>query len=63
MYGAIIYSKAPIMMRHLEEKMGEDLFREGMREYLETFAFGNATWPALVGILDRKSDEDLQGLE
>jgi aminopeptidase N len=60
MYGAIIYNKAPIMMRHLEEMMGEELFREGMQEYLETFAFGNATWPALVEILDRKSDEDLQ---
>ena len=60
MYGAIIYSKAPIMMRHLEEMIGEELFREGMREYLETFAFSNATWPALVEILDRKSDEDLK---
>ena len=60
MYGAIIYSKAPIMMRHLEEMIGEELFREGMQEYLETFAFSNATWPALVEILDRKSDEDLK---
>jgi len=60
MYGAIIYSKAPIMMRHLEEMIGESLFREGMQEYLETFAFNNATWPALVEILDRKSDEDLK---
>ena len=60
MYGAIIYNKAPIMMRHLEEMIGEELFREGTQEYLETFAFGNATWPALVEILDRKSDEDLK---
>jgi aminopeptidase N len=60
MYGAIIYNKAPIMMRHLEEMIGEEMFREGMQEYLGTFAFGNATWPELVEILDRKSDEDLQ---
>jgi aminopeptidase N len=59
MYGAIIYNKAPIMMRHLEEMIGETLFREGMQEYLQSYAFGNATWPALIGILDRKSDEDL----
>lgn len=59
MYGAIIYNKAPIMMRKLEKMIGEDAFRNGMQEYLETFAFGNATWPALIEILDGKSDEDL----
>ena len=59
MYGAIIYNKAPIMMRELELTIGETLFREGMREYLESFSFGNATWPELIEILDRKSDEDL----
>jgi aminopeptidase N len=60
MYGAIIYNKAPIMMRKLEKLIGEDRFREGVREYLATFAFGNATWPALVEILDGKSAEDLR---
>lgn len=59
MYGAIIYNKAPIMMRQLEMMVGEELFREGMREYLDKHAFANATWPALVGILDDKTDEDL----
>ena len=59
MYGAIIYNKAPIMMRKLEKMIGEDLFREGIQEYLESYAFDNATWPALIEILDAKSDEDL----
>ena len=60
MYGAIIYFKAPIMMRKLEKLVGETRFREGMREYLAKFSFANATWPALVEILDAKSDEDLR---
>ena len=60
MYGAIIYNKAPIMMRKLEKLIGEDPFREGVQEYLATFSFGNATWPALVEILDGKSAEDLR---
>jgi aminopeptidase N len=60
MYGAIIYNKAPIMMRKLEKLIGEDLFREGMQEYLQTYSFANATWPALVDIRDGKSDEDLR---
>jgi aminopeptidase N len=59
MYGAIIYNKAPIMMRQLELLVGEDLFREGMREYLSTFSFDNATWPDLIQILDQKTEQDL----
>ena len=59
MYGAIIYNKAPIMMRELELATGEAKFREGMQEYLETYAFANATWPDLIEILDRKTDTDL----
>lgn len=60
MYGAIIYNKAPIMMRKLEKLTGEDRFREGVREYLAAFSFGNATWPELVEILDGKSTENLR---
>lgn len=59
LYGAIIYQKAPIVMRHLENRVGEDLFREGMREYLSRYAYGNATWPDLIAILDRQSEQDL----
>ena len=59
MYGAIIYNKAPIMMRELELRTGEAKFREGMQEYLETYSFDNATWPDLIEILDRKTDADL----
>ena len=59
MYGAIIYNKAPIMMRELELELGETAFREGMQEYLEAFSYANATWPALIEILDRKTDIDL----
>ena len=59
MYGAIIYNKAPIMMRKLEKMIGEGLFREGVQEYLSSYAFDNATWSALIQILDAKTDEDL----
>ena len=59
MYGAIIYDKAPIMMRQLEALLGEDVFREGLREYLQRFSFANASWPALIEILDRKTTTDV----
>lgn len=60
LYGAIIYNKAPIMMRQLEALLGEDVFRRGMQEYLATFADGNATWPDLINILDALSPQDLK---
>ena len=60
LYGAIIYQKAPIVMRQLETMLGEDGFRDGLREYLRAHAFGNATWPDLIKVLDARTPEDLQ---
>ena len=59
LYGPIIYQKAPIVMRQLEYLVGPDGLRDGLREYLTRFAFGNATWADLIDILDRRTDEDL----
>ena len=59
LYGAIIYQKAPVVMKHLELLMGEEPFRDGVREYLDRYRFANATWPDLIEILDGKSEEDL----
>ncbi len=55
MYGAIIYQKAPIVMRHLEELLGEESFRDGLRDYQKAHAFGNATWKDLIGVLDART--------
>ena len=60
LYGDIIYHKAPIMMRQLERLMGSETFRDGLREYLKTYAHGNATWPDLIKILDAHTPADLQ---
>jgi aminopeptidase N len=59
LYGAVIYDKAPIVMRQLEAMLGEEAFRSGMREYLAKYAFQNATWTDLIQILDRRTDEHL----
>ena len=39
LYGAIIYQKAPIVMRQLETLLGSDAFRDGLREYLKSHSF------------------------
>ncbi len=59
LYGPIIYQKAPIVMRQLEQILGPDVLRDGLRDYLTKFAFSNATWSDLIAILDARTEEDL----
>jgi aminopeptidase N len=59
LYGAIIYQKAPVVMRQLELMLGEGSFRDGLREYLKRYAYGNATWSDLIRILDGRTRRDL----
>jgi len=58
-YGAIIYQKAPIVMRQLERLVGAEGLRDGLREYVKQFQFANATWLDLVRTLDARTDLDL----
>lgn len=59
LYGGIIYLKAPIVMRQLEKKIGENMMRESLREYLKTYSFGNARWDDLIGIIDKRTPLDI----
>ena len=59
LYGNIIYDKAPIVMRQLETLVGAGAFRDGLRDYLKGFSFGNATWIDLIQLLDGRTPEDL----
>ncbi|MBQ8542473.1 MAG: aminopeptidase [Bacteroidaceae bacterium] len=59
-YSNIIYDKAPVMLEKLVEIMGEDAFREGVRDYLHRFSYGNATWEGLIDIFDSKCSADLR---
>jgi aminopeptidase N len=59
LYGAIIYQKAPIVMRQLEGLVGATVFRDAVRAYVRTFAFAHASWPDFVAILDRSSPVDV----
>ena len=57
LYGNIIYHKAPIMMRKLEQDKGADALREGLRCYLSRYAYSNASWDDLIVELDRFNPE------
>ena len=58
-YGNIVYDKAPVVMRMLSDLLGSGPFRDGIREYLGKFMYGNATWDDLVAVLDSHTDLDL----
>ena len=57
LYGNIIYHKAPIMMRKLEQEKGADALQQGLRSYLSRYAYGNATWDDLIVELDKYAPE------
>jgi len=59
LYGNIIYNKAPIVMRQLEQVVGEDAFRSGLRDYLHAHLYGNAGWPDLLQALQKYTKVDL----
>ena len=47
-YGAIVYNKAPGILKQLNYLVGDTAFRDGLRRYLRDHAFGNATWHDLL---------------
>ena len=59
LYGPIIYQKSPIVMRQLEQMLGEINFRDGLRDYLKRYSYANATWSDLIAILDARTPMDL----
>ncbi|KQX08873.1 M1 family aminopeptidase [Flavobacterium sp. Root420] len=60
LYGAIIYNKAPIMMRQLEASMGKEAFQKGIEKYIKKYSNDNADWNNLVEILDAETPLDMQ---
>ncbi|MDX9903568.1 MAG: M1 family aminopeptidase, partial [Bacteroidales bacterium] len=53
LYGAIIYNKAPIVMRQLEQLAGEEKLREALQIYLKEYSWGNARWDDLIAIIEK----------
>ncbi|HEX3155882.1 MAG TPA: M1 family aminopeptidase, partial [Candidatus Angelobacter sp.] len=58
-YGAIVYSKAPGVIKQLAFVTGEDHFRDGLRLYLKEHAYANAEWNDLVRALEQTSKKPL----
>jgi len=59
-YGAIVYSKAPALLKQLAFLIGDDHFRDGLRIYLREHLYENAQWSDLVSAFERSSGQNLK---
>lgn len=55
LYDNIIYNKATVMMRMLEQTMGATNMQNGMRRFIQEYYFKEATWDDLLNILDKEN--------
>ena len=58
-YGAIVYSKAPGVLKQLAFVLGEDNFRKGLQRYLAGHQYANAEWSDLIGAFEAVSGQSL----
>ena len=58
-YGAIVYNKAPGILKQLNYLVGDTAFRDGLRGYLQGHPYGNATWEDLLGAVGQASHRSL----
>jgi len=58
-YGAIVYNKAPAVLKQLNFLVGEEAFRGGVRALLREHACGNFTWRDLLGAVGAAAHRDL----
>jgi aminopeptidase N len=58
-YGAIVYEKAPGVLKQLNYVLGDEAFQKGLQIYLAQHKYGNATWSDLIGAFQTASGRDL----
>ena len=59
-YGAIVYNKAPAVLRELQERIGETAFRNGLRRFLNRYAYENASWRDLIAAVSGSRRFDIR---
>jgi aminopeptidase N len=47
-YGAIVYNKAPSVLKQLNYAVGDSAFQAGVRRFLTQHSYANATWQELL---------------
>ena len=50
-YGAIVYNKAPGVLKQLNYLVGDSAFQRGLHAFLSSHTYANATWRDLLGAI------------
>ena len=58
-YGAIVYNKAPAVLKQLNYLVGEAAFQGGVQTFLARHAYANATWKDLLAEIGRAAGRPL----
>ena len=58
-YGAIVYNKAPSVLKQLNYLVGDSSFQRGVQQFLATHAYANATWQDLLASVGGAAHRDL----
>jgi aminopeptidase N len=58
-YGAIVYNKAPGVLKQLNYLVGDSAFQQGVRTFLERHAYANATWRELLETIGSAAERPL----
>jgi len=58
-YGAIVYNKAPSVLKQLNFLVGDSAFQRGVQQFLVEHAYANATWRDLVAAIGGAAHRDL----
>ena len=58
-YGAIVYNKAPGILKQLNYLVGDTAFRAGLHDFLMSHRYGNATWRDLLDAIGHASHRSL----
>ncbi|MDQ2891104.1 MAG: M1 family aminopeptidase [Gemmatimonadota bacterium] len=58
-YGAIVYNKAPGVIKQLNYLVGDAAFRRGLHNYLVRHAYANATWQDLLASVGNSAGQSL----
>jgi len=62
MFDVLTYQKGGSVLRMLEQFLAPETFRDGVRDYLSTHAYGNTETADLWDALERSSGRDVRGI-
>lgn len=57
LFDDIIYDKAPVVMRLLEDIVGQKELQTALQQYIRDFYYKSASWDDLVAIIDRQTPQ------